>query len=254
MTDIWKRREIIGNSTLYLGDALDILPQLAPAHLLVSDVPYKLTTGGVSKSTKTMSGIFAAHNYRNDGQLVMATVPFPDMMTALYRALVDDADCYVMSNDKNLIPLGVAAHDAGFELHNILSWDKVLPTANRWYMKHVEFTLYFWKGRARTINNPSAKQQLRGTLDKATGHPTEKPVHLMAEYIFNSSKPGEVVLDPFMGSGTTGVAAANLGRRFVGIELEERFFDMACARIADAVQRPDMYVEPVAPATQEAFL
>lgn len=250
----WKRKVVIGGSTLYLGDAMAILPLLEPAHVLVSDVPYKLTTGGVSKTTKTMGGIFAAHNYRNDGQLVMATVPFPSMMQAFHRALVDHADCYVMSNDKNVIPLGVAALASGFEFHNLLTWDKVLPTANRWYMKHIEFTLYLWKGRARTINNPSAKQQLRGTIDKVTAHPTEKPVHLMAEYISNSSKPGEVVLDPFMGSGTTGVAAVNLGRKFVGIEIDEGFFELSCARIADACARPDMYAVHTAPATQENFL
>ncbi|MDR7032413.1 DNA methyltransferase [Mesorhizobium sp. BE184] len=236
------RKEIvIGDCRLILGDAMAILPSLPSADLIVSDVPYALTTGGVSKSSKTMSGIFASHNYRNDGQLIMATVPFPEMMAVFHGALVEDADCYVMANDKNVHPLMDAAFGAGFSLHNLLVWDKVTPTANRWYMKNVEFTLYLWKGRARTINDPSSKQLLRGGIDKATEHPTEKPVHLMAEYVRNSSKRGETVLDPFMGSGTTGVAAAHLGRKFVGIELHEPFFDMAVARIRAAHERPDMF-------------
>lgn len=241
MGEPWRRKEVIGDCTLYLGDAMAILPLLQPSHLIVSDVPYALTTGGVSKSSKTMSGIFAAHNYRNDGQLVMATVPFPDMMTAFYSALVTDADCYVMSNDKNINPLQNAAMQAGFQFHNLLAWDKVTPTPNRWYMKNLEFTLYFWKGNAKTINNPSAKQLLRGGIDKVSEHPTEKPVYLMAEYIFNSSKIDETVLDPFMGSGTTGVAAVQLARKFVGIEIDPVFFDMACERIAKAYQSPDMF-------------
>eukprot|EP00873_Tetraselmis_striata_P020733 jgi/Tetstr1/440997/TSEL_029265.t1 len=239
----WTRKEVIGGTTMYLGDAMAILPEIEPAHLCVSDVPYSLTTGGVSKSSKTMSGIFASHNYANDGQLIMATVPFPAMMSAIHGALVDDADCYVMANDKNVHPLTTAALGAGFQFHNLLVWDKITPTANRWYMKNLEFTLYLWKGRARTINNPSAKQIIRGGLDKVSGHPTEKPVPLMAEYVRNSSAPGEIVLDPFMGSGTTGVAAAQLGRRFIGIELDEGYFDIACQRISSAYSHPDMFAE-----------
>lgn len=243
----WSRVEHIGECTLYLGDAMDIMREIPRADLVVSDVPYALTTGGVAKSGKTMSGIFAAHNYANDGQLVMATVPFPEMMTALYAALADDADCYVMANDKNVHPLIDASLEAGFGLHNLLVWDKIQPTANRWYMKNCEFTVYLWKGRARTINEPGSKQLVRGGIEKATGHPTEKPVHLMAEYIGNSSQRGDVVLDPFMGSGTTGVAAVQLGRRFVGIELDPLFFDLACQRIRDAYAHPDMWSAHVAP-------
>lgn len=236
-----KREVQIGDCRLLLGDAREIMPGLPPADLLVSDVPYALTTGGVSKSSKTMSGIFAAHNYRNDGQLVMATVPFPKMMASFYAVLADDADCYVMANDKNVHPMMDAAFKAGFSLHNILVWDKVTPTANRWYMKNLEFTLYLWKGKARTINDPSSKQLLRGGIDKSSAHPTEKPVHLMAEYVRNSSMRGQTVLDPFAGSGTTGVACVHLGRKFIGIEIHEPFFDMAVERIRSAYERADMF-------------
>lgn len=249
-----KREVQIGDCRLILGDAMAILPLLEPVQLVVSDVPYALTTGGVSKSSKTMSGIFAAHNYANDGQLIMATVPFPEMMRALYAAIGPDGDCYVMSNDKNVYPLMDAAFAAGFSLHNLLAWDKITPTANRWYMKNLEYTIYLWKGRARTINNPSSKQLLRGGIEKATGHPTEKPVHLMAEYVGNSSRLGETVLDPFMGSGTTGVACAQLGRAFVGIEIDEVFFDLACGRIQAAQKHPDMFVSRVPEPKQEAML
>lgn len=235
------RKEVIGDCTLYQGDSMAILPTLERSHLAVSDVPYTLTTGGKAKSQKTMSGIFALHNYANDGQLVMATVPFPAMMDAIYAALVDDADCYVMANDKNVHPLTSAGLDAGFQFHNLLVWDKVTPTANRWYMKNLEFTLYLWKGRARTINNPSAKQLIRGGVDKETGHPTEKPVYLMEEYILNSSDRGQTVLDPFMGSGTTGVACARTGRRFVGIEVDPAYFEISCERIRAAYERPPMF-------------
>lgn len=241
MVDLWLRKEVIGDCTLYLGDSMAILPTLPQSHLAVSDIPYALTTGGVSKSSKTMSGIFAAHNYANDGQLIMATVPFPEMMAAIYASLVEDADCYVMANDKNVHPLTDAALGAGFQFHNLLAWDKITPTANRWYMKNLEFTLYLWKGRARTINFPGSKQLIRGGIEKECGHPTEKPVHLMAEYIINSSQRGETVLDPFMGSGTTGVAAVQNGRKFVGMEIDPKYFGLACERIRSAYAHPDLY-------------
>lgn len=239
------REEVIGSCRLILGDAMAVLPTIPKSHLCVSDIPYALTTGGVSKSSKTMSGIFAAHNYANDGQLIMATVPFPEMMAGIHDALVANADCYVMANDKNVYPLTDASLKAGFQFHNLLAWDKITPTANRWYMKNLEFTLYLWKGRARTINNPGSKQLARGGIEKEFGHPTEKPVHLMAEYILNSSQRGETVLDPFMGSGTTGVAAVQSGRKFVGIEIDPKWFDMACERIRSAYAHPDLYSDHV---------
>jgi DNA modification methylase len=241
----YKRKEVIGDCTLYEGDCLQIMPTLEPADLCVSDPPYKLTTGGVSKSSKTMSGIFAAHNYANDGALVFADVAWKDMVRPIFDALADDADCYIMTNDKNMHP-ALNAFCGPFNLHNILTWDKSTPTANRWYMKNVEFTLYLWKGRARTINNPSSKQGVRGYQVDVSDHPTEKPVWLMREYVVNSSEPGQAVIDPFMGSGSTGVACVEAGRRFVGIELDPHHFDTACRRIEAAQSvRPSLFAKPV---------
>jgi DNA modification methylase len=247
----YKRKVVIGDCTLYEGDAVAILPVLPPADLCVTDAPYKLTAGGISKSSKTMSGIFAAHNYANDGQLVVATLDWKEMALAIFKALTPDADCYAMTNDKNLIPAGNAFLEAGFSLHNILSWDKVTPTANRWYMKNIEFTIYLWKGRAKTINNPSSKQGISGRQIDQSDHPTEKPVWLMENYITNSSQHGQTVIDPFMGSGTTGVACVNLGRKFIGIELDPDYFDISCERIQKAYDQPNMFVEPPTKATQE---
>ena len=65
--------------------------------------------------------------------------------------------------------------------------------------------------------------------------------------------PGETILDPFMGSGTTGVAAVKLGRKFIGIEIEPKYFDIACKRISDALKQPDMFIERPKPVKQEGF-
>jgi DNA modification methylase len=87
---------------------------------------------------------------------------------------------------------------------------------------------------------------------EVTGHPTTKPTRLMERLI--EKMPAGVVLDPFMGSGTTGVAAVKLGRKFIGIEIEPKYFDIACKRIADALKQPDMFIEAPKPAKQESLL
>ena len=85
-------------------------------------------------------------------------------------------------------------------------------------------------------------------------HPVPKPIGWMRWLVNLASTPGETILDPFAGSGTTGVAAVKLGRRFVGIEIEPAYFDIACRRVADALKQPDMFIEKPKPAKQEAML
>jgi DNA modification methylase len=82
-------------------------------------------------------------------------------------------------------------------------------------------------------------------------HPTQKPVSLMQWCIRRLKRTSETILDPFMGSGTTGVAAVKLGRKFIGIEIEPRYFDIAVRRISEALKQPDLFIERPKPPTQE---
>jgi len=84
------------------------------------------------------------------------------------------------------------------------------------------------------------------------GYPTEKPLDLM-KWCIQQIGDAEIILDPFMGSGTTGVAAVKLGRKFIGIEIEPKYFDIACRRISDALKQPDMFIEKPKPAMQESL-
>lgn len=222
------KREI-GTATLYLADCRDIAADLEKARLVVTDPPYRLTSGG--KNGGGMNGGWMS-DYNNNGAVVECNIGWPEIMQVCFLASAADSDAYVMANDKNLIPAGQAANAAGFDIHNVLVWDKVTATANRWYMKNCEFALYLWKGRASKINNASSKQLIRLPQIDESNHPTEKPVELMAHYIENSSSPGDLVTDPFMGSGTTGVACAKLGRRFIGVEIDPGHFEAACERIS----------------------
>lgn len=85
-------------------------------------------------------------------------------------------------------------------------------------------------------------------------HPNEKPIDFVLHFIRLHSRRNSIIIDPFMGSGTTGVACVKLGRRFVGIEIEERYFDIACRRIEEAYRQPDMFIEPPAKPVQETLL
>lgn len=244
------KREI-GNATLYLADCRAIAADLPKARLVVTDPPYRLTSGGMNGGG--MNGGWMS-DYSNNGAPVACDIDWPEIMALCYSLGAVDSDAYVMANDKNLIPAGMAAGPAGFSIHNILVWDKVNATANRWYMKNCEYVLYLWKGHASKINNASSKQLIRLPQIDESNHPTEKPVELMAHYIENSSKPGDLVTDPFMGSGTTGVACAKLGRRFIGVEIDPGHFETACERIIKTRPQGDLLTTAAAPrAPQEAL-
>ena len=222
----------IGPCTLYLGDALEVLRELeGQADLLVTDPPYRLTSGG--NRVGAMGGKLSAANYDNSG-LLMDVVEWADIGGPIYRALSPDADAYVMCDDKNLFAAHAGFLGAGFRFHSLLTWDKIVPSRTRYYMKDGEFTLYFWKGRARDITYGGDKRITRMARPARAVHPTQKPVELMGRYIANSSRAGDLVLDPFMGSGTTLIAAAQLGRRAVGIEKNPEHFEAACARVQTA--------------------
>jgi site-specific DNA-methyltransferase (adenine-specific) len=217
--------------TLYNACALALLPRLrGVADLIVTDPPYKLTSGG--RNAQVMSGIFASDRYDNSGEL-MRTVGWAEFARPLLEACRPDADAYVMANDKQIFAAHAAMIGAGWRCHNLLVWNKGSPTRNRWYMKENEYTLYLWKGRARTIRNPGSKQTFAAPRPDRSEkiHDTQKPIALLDHYIRNSSGPGEVVLDPFAGSAATLVAALRAGRRAIGIELDPGHYARAVERL-----------------------
>lgn len=170
---------------------------------------------------------------KNDGKIFAENDIEPEeWFPEIYRVLKDGSHCYVMTNVLNLEHYLTLARQTGFKLHNLLIWEKNNCTPNRWYMKNCEYILFLRKGKAKRINNVGSKTVHQ--FSNITGnkqHPTEKPVDLMEYYISNSSNEGNIVFDPFMGSGSTGVAAKNLNRDFIGIELDKNYFEIAQSRI-----------------------
>lgn len=228
----------IGNATLYFGDCRIILPTLSPVDCIVSDVPYKLESGG--SDTGEMRGKFAKENYNNSGNLIDCDIEFSEFMPLLARVL-EQGHAYFMVNNRYVAEAENTALAAGFRFHNWLVWDKSTGTPNRWYMKNCEFTLFVFRGKGKAINDCSSQQLIMCRNVREGEHETQKPVPLMVYYIRNSTQPGETVLDPFMGSGTTGVAALQLGRKFVGIESNPVHFETACRRIAAAMDQHELF-------------
>lgn len=224
---------IVGNGHFYNTDALTLMQQL-PADCVdcvVTDPPYRTISGG--KNSPLGYGYRNSVLKENDGKIFKHNDINPsDYLPLIYRVLKPGSQCYVMTNVLNLRNMLNVAESVGFGFHNLLVWQKNTGTANRWYMKFAEYTLFLRKGPAKTINTPGSSNiyPARNPRDKA--HPTEKPVELMEHYILNSTQPGEIVLDPFAGSGSTLVAAQQTGRRWIGCEIDPLYYYPAYARIA----------------------
>jgi site-specific DNA-methyltransferase (adenine-specific) len=222
----------VGDCTLLRGDSIKIMRELIHrgfrAKCVASDPPYLLTSGG--GTNQPMAGVFSKDQYDNGGHLVPCDIDWNDFMPLFYE-IMTRGHAYVMANNRNVQPMLNAAEKAGFGFHNLLVWDKCTATPNRWYMKNCEFTGLFYKGKAQQINDCGAKACIRYQHTDVSDHPTEKPVSLMRYYIENSTDKGDIVIDPFAGSGTTGVACMQSGRKFLGIEMDESFYNTACKRL-----------------------
>lgn len=217
---------------LKMGDALEILKTIPNESIdcVVTDPPYKIITGGDSngKNSVRPKGILKGNRE------LMRTVPkFSEWLPELFRVLKDGTQNYIMVNSSNLLKMANEIEKAGFKIQNFLVWQKNNCTPSQFYMKNCEYTIFFRKGKSKYINDIGGSKTVH-SFDNIIGnkvHPTEKPIDLMEFYINNSTNENETVLDPFMGSGTTGVACKNLNRDFIGIEMQQDYFNIASERV-----------------------
>jgi|GEM_PF-401901 len=135
-----------------------------------------------------------------------------------------------------------------------LAWDKRAMWSFEDSFSDVEFAWHSEPGAAKIINYLWKGVRQDGEKGEPRHHIMQKPVEVMRFCILQLRGPARTILDPFMGSGTTGVAAVKLGRAFIGIEIEEKYFSIACRRISEALKQPDLFIERPKPAKQEAFL
>lgn len=209
------RVEQIGRATLYLGDCRDILPTLGKADAVVTDPPYGIGFASQPTRYQRANGMASA-DWDNDA---------PD---AEIMALVLAAADYVCIWGGNYHCLPVS--------RGWLAWSK---TGNAPSMADLELA---WTSRdmnARSFAKSVKSASLEKCLQTAP-HPTQKPIALMS-WSIGFAPEAQTILDPFMGSGTTGVAAVQMQRDFIGIEREPAYFDIACKRIEDAQRQGDMF-------------
>jgi DNA modification methylase len=232
------RVEQIGDCTLYLGDCLEILPTLGKADAVVTDPPY---------------GIGADKNLRANKQHGSAAAPSRDYGVGNWDASPPSADLLDQI-------IGMSRHSIlwGGNYFNLspspcwLVWDK--DNGSNGYadcelawtniQQAVRRIKWRWAGMLQ--------QDMSNKEDRV--HPTQKPVEVMRWSIEKLPNDCQTILDPFMGSGTTGVACVKLGRKFIGIEIEPKYFDIACKRISDAYKQGDFFVERPKPPKQEAMI
>ena len=218
------------NGTLYCGDCLDIMPHLPVVDMILTDPPYKTISGGTSSAlaNKWKTSVLA----KNDGKIFEVNSITPKEYCQLFfKVLKEGKDAYVMTNNLTLLRLLTEADNAGFKFHGLLGWEKNTYTANRWYMKNLEYVCYFYKFPAKRIKDASSKQIFKADNITNKLHPTQKPVSLFSHYIENSTNIGDTVIDPFIGGGTTAVACERLNRKWIGIEQDEKYCAIAKKRI-----------------------
>lgn len=254
---MYRRKEIIGDCTLYLGDSLEIMPDLGVFDHIICDPPYEAI---IHENNKKLSA---------GGQLKDKRNPFKEWDFDC----VDDirAPFCELAKEKSrgwfiafCIAEGVAKwefqiNESKMKYKRTCLWIKPdgMPQFNG-QCPGIGYECFVtaWSGSGHSKWNgggkhgiytfpkdSSSKTSIKDKSGKIITHPTEKPIKLMCEIIKDFTNHSEAILDPFMGSGTTGVACVKLGRKFTGIELDEKYFDIACKRIEEAYKQPDLFIE-----------
>ena len=231
---------ITPNIYIYNENCLDVFKTIPDESidLIATDPPYPVmargnngNAGGMFLKKINMDGKVFEHNDINVSEYA------PEF----FRVLKDGSHLYVMTNHINLIEMLNTFTKVGFHFIKSLIWDKGNKIMGQFYMSQFEYILFFRKGFGKKINNCGTSDILSIPNDKTKApdgsnyHDTEKPVELFKILIENSTQKGEVVMDPFMGIGACGVACKQVGRSFIGCEIDKKYFDVAKNRIENGV-------------------
>lgn len=249
-----RREDLAEGVTLYLGDCVETMHELASVDQIICDPPYEQLMHDLHQSVKLR---------RNDGGserkalgfvgIDKIRVPFIEQVGRINRGWL-----LAFCNIEGVWHWRQALIEGGLKFKTTCIWNKpdATPKLNgQGPALAYECITTTWCGKGHSRWNGGGKRgvftHFTNSPERTGLHPTEKPVSLMRELVALFSDPGEIVCDPFMGSGTTGVAAIGLGRKFIGIEIEPKYFDISCRRISDALARPDMFIVPPPKPKQE---
>jgi len=202
--------------------------------LIVTDPPYKVTSRGSAGN----SGGMLQKKINRKGQVFKHNdMKISDYMPELYRILKEGSHFYIMTNHVNLYEMLTVAKEVGFHFTKSLIWNKGNKIMGQAYMSQFEYILFMRKGKFKKINKCGTADILNVPNIKTKDengknlHDTEKPVELMKILIENSSNEGDIILDPFVGIGTTVLACLETNRFGVGVELDEKYYKIAKNRI-----------------------
>jgi site-specific DNA-methyltransferase (adenine-specific) len=240
--------------TLFKGNCFDILPQIPEnsIDMIFVDPPYFLSNGGITchagKMVSVNKGKWDVSNGVEENYIFTQR-----WLRECQRVLTPDGTIWVSGTSHIIYTVGSIMQALGYKILNDIAWFKVNPPPNlscRYFTHSTETILWAAKNKGsrhhfnyelmRKMNNN--KQMLSlwsikapGALEKIYGkHPTQKPLELLNRIVLASTRPGDIALDPFSGSGTTGIAAYKEGRQYIGIELEEEYLKTSIKRLKDA--------------------
>ena len=240
-----------GDFTLYCGDVTEILPKIEfreSVDLIFADPPYFLSNGGITCHAGKMVSVDKGAWDRLDSVQLMHE--FNRLWLNACRAILQPNGSIWVSGTRHVIySVGFAMQELGFKLLNEITWEKPNPPPNlscRYFTHSTETIL--WAARDNKSKHKFNYQLMRAEAgdrqmksvwrltapaasEKESGsHPTQKPLALLDRIILASTDAGDLVVDPFAGSGTTGISAVKHGRRFVGIDTDSDFLDLAIKR------------------------
>jgi len=239
----------IGNATLYLGDFREVLPADLRVNAVITDPPYEVEAHGANR----ILGAGRTREMRARALDFDAMTPELRDLVAVRAAEMCDGWCIAFCQAEAVAAWRASMEGAGMSWRRAMVWVKPDSspqlTGDR-PAQGYESIAAAWCGSGRSTWNGGGRRGVFtfGKHDAGCGHggrknehPTQKPVALMDELVHLFSNAGDTVLDPFMGSGTTGIACANQGREFVGVERDARYFDLACRRIKAAHDQLRMF-------------
>lgn len=229
-------------SKLINGNAIEFMNTIKDKSidLIVTDPPYPTTKRGISKNTTT-GGLVRSELGRKGKIFKYNDIKPIEYIPEFYRILKDGSHCYIMTNHVNLYEILTVAKESGFHFIKSLIWNKGNKIMGQYYMSQFEYILFFRKGKGKKINKCGTADILNIPNKKTKDengkniHDTEKPIELMKILVENSSQEGEIVFDPFVGVGSTAIACKELNRQYIGVELDEHYYNIAVNRVNDYI-------------------
>jgi len=252
------RVETIGDATLYLGDCLQVLPTLGRVDHVICDPPYEASLHASKNSLRGPARVDSGPDLRG-----LDFAPIDDIRTAFVSEAASVCGGWFIAfcTIEGVAKWADVINPSRMKYKRACIWVKPdsTPQLNgQGPAQGAECFVSAWCGAGHARWNSGGKRGVythcvNGGLRHGE-HPTEKPVALMSELVSDFTAFGQIICDPFAGSGTTGVACAKLGRKFIGIEMEPRYFDIACRRIEEAYRQPRLFAEPPQKPKQQSFL